>query len=58
MTAGLKDEATALAPITGADISEYLASVDDFAFEREIYSVARGLGFQTQHSALYADPVT
>jgi hypothetical protein len=44
--------------IDAEDISEYLASVDDFAFEREIYSLAKGLGLQSQHSALYTDPVS
>jgi hypothetical protein len=45
-------------PDTAADLKEYLASADDFAFEREIYSVAKGLGFQVQHAGLYTDPVT
>jgi hypothetical protein len=45
-------------PVDADNISEYLASADDFAFEREIYTVAKGLGFQPQHSALYTDPVT
>lgn len=44
--------------IDADDISEYLASVDDFAFEREIYTLAKGLGLHPQHSALYADPVS
>jgi hypothetical protein len=44
--------------ITASDISEYLASTDDFAFERWAYRLAKGLGFQAQHAALYVDPVT
>ena len=45
-------------PITAADLSEYLASQDDFAFEREVYHVAKRLGFAAEHAALYTDPVT
>lgn len=44
--------------LTPADIGEYLASADDFAFEREVYHVAKGLGFAAEHAALYTDPVT
>jgi hypothetical protein len=52
-----EDHPTATA-ITAADVSEYFASTDDFAFEREVYGVAKGLGFHAQHAALYVDPVT
>src|SRR5580700_9207711 len=59
MTTASKDEDhPTTTAITAADISDYLASADDFAFEREVYSVAKGLGFHTQHAALYIDPVT
>ena len=59
MTTGTNDEDhPTITAITAADIGEYLESTDDFAFEREVYSVAKGLGFQAQHAALYADPVT
>jgi hypothetical protein len=44
--------------LAAADISEYLASVDDFAFEREVYHVAHSLRFEAEHAALYTDPVT
>jgi hypothetical protein len=44
--------------ISAADIGEYLASADDFAFEREVYSVANGLRFDTEHAGLYTDPIT
>src|ERR1700684_4333987 len=44
--------------LTAADLSEYLATADDFAFEREVYHVAHRLGFETEHAALYSDPVT
>lgn len=44
--------------LTAADIGEYLATADDFAFEREVYHVAKGLGFAAEHAALYTDPVT
>ena len=44
--------------LTAADLSEYLATADDFAFEREVYHVAHRLGFETEHAALYKDPVT
>jgi hypothetical protein len=44
--------------IDADDIAEYLESADDFAFEREIYTLAKGLSLQPQHAALYTDPVT
>ena len=44
--------------LKAADIAEYLQNADDFAFEREVYNVAHRLGFETQHAALYSDPIT
>ena len=44
--------------ISADDIGEYLASTDDFAFEREVYNIAKGLRFSAQHAALYVDPIT
>ena len=44
--------------VTAGDIAEYLETADDFAFEREVYHVAHGLGFEAEHAALYSDPVT
>ncbi len=58
MTTGTNEDCPTTTAITAADIGEYLASTDDFAFEREVYSVAKGLRFQAQHAALYVDPVT
>jgi hypothetical protein len=31
-------------PITAANLNEYLQSNDDFAFEREIYHLAKNIG--------------
>jgi len=45
-------------PVAAADLSEYLRSKDDFAFEREIYHIAHGLRLQPEHAGLYEDPVT
>lgn len=46
-------------PTIGApDIKEYLESADDFAFECEVYSLAKGLGFEAEHAGLYIDPIT
>jgi hypothetical protein len=44
--------------LTQADIVEYLSTADDFAFEREVYHVAKGLRFDVEHGAVYRDPVT
>jgi hypothetical protein len=46
-------------PIEVADLSEYLKSEDDFAFELEIlrYCLA-GAGFKVEHGGSYRDPVT
>src|SRR5208282_2613268 len=44
--------------LTQADIAEYLATADDFAFEHEVYHVAKGLRFDVEHGAVYRDPVT
>ena len=35
-----------------------MRSKDDFAFEREIYSIAYGFRLQPEHAGLYEDPVT
>src|SRR5437879_6159561 len=45
-------------PITEKDLREYPESKDDFAFEREVYHIAHGLGLRTEHAGLYEDPVT
>ncbi|HEY4748948.1 MAG TPA: hypothetical protein VIH60_01015 [Steroidobacteraceae bacterium] len=46
------------APLTAEDLGAYISSQDDFAFEREVYHKANGLGFSTDHAGLYEDPVT
>lgn len=45
-------------PITSTDLGAYIASQDDFAFEREVFHMARGLGLTAEHAGLYEDPVT
>jgi hypothetical protein len=44
--------------LTQEDIAEYLATADDFAFEREVYHVAKRLQFDVEHGAVYRDPAT
>jgi hypothetical protein len=46
------------APITADDLRAYITSQDDFAFEREVYHKAHGLGLSADHAGLYVDPVT
>src|SRR2546430_8215254 len=45
-------------PIVAADISEYLKSDDDFAFELEVLRSCQVGGFDVQHGGAYQDPVT
>src|SRR5437867_2805954 len=46
-------------PIEVADLSEYLKTDDDFAFELEILrSCLKGGGFNVEHGGAYRDPVT
>jgi hypothetical protein len=44
-------------PITPEDLLAYIASQDDFAFEREIYRQAHNLGFTVDHAGVYEDPI-
>jgi hypothetical protein len=53
MAKQLKDEA-----ISSSDISEYLKSEDDFAFELQILRSCQVGGFDVQHGGAYQDPVT
>jgi hypothetical protein len=46
------------APLTGKDLRAYLATQDDFAFEREIFTHAKGFGLQVQHAGLYEDQLS
>lgn len=43
--------------IAATDLQEYLATCDDFQFEREAYSWARELNMQASHAGLYLDPI-
>jgi hypothetical protein len=45
-------------PITGEDLRAYIDSQDDFAFEREVFHRANGMGLEAVHAGLYEDPVT
>src|SRR5437660_6758910 len=53
MAKQLKDEA-----IRSSDISEYLQSEDDFAFELEVLRSCQVGGFEVRHGGAYQDPVT
>jgi hypothetical protein len=53
-----KQESQPPATIQAADLREYITSQDDFAFEREVYHRAHGLGLSATHAGLYEDPVT
>jgi hypothetical protein len=44
-------------PITSEDLRAYIASQDDFAFEREIYQQAHNLGLTVDHAGVYEDPI-
>jgi hypothetical protein len=44
-------------PITPEDLRAYIASQDDFAFEREIYRHAHNLGLTVDHAGVYEDPI-
>jgi hypothetical protein len=46
------------APLTAAELKAYLESQDDFAFEREIFTHARGFGLKVLHAGLYEDPLS
>jgi hypothetical protein len=53
-----RPESTQPAPMKAEDLRAYIDSQDDFAFEREVYHKAHGLGLQPDHAGLYEDPVT
>jgi hypothetical protein len=44
--------------ITAKDLSEYLATQDDFALELNVYRKATELGLSATHGGTYEDPVT
>jgi hypothetical protein len=46
------------APLTSADLRAYLNAQDDFAFERRVFTHAKGFGLTVQHAGLYEDPAT
>jgi hypothetical protein len=45
-------------PITAADLAEYVNRGSDFAFEMQVLTRLRTLGFDCSHSGSYRDPVT
>jgi hypothetical protein len=45
-------------PISKEDIQEYLGSYSDFTFEINILNLLTNMGFKSQHSGTYTDPVT
>lgn len=53
-----KSDSQTPTPIIGQELREYITSQDDFAFEREVYHQAQGLGLVAEHAGLYEDPVT
>lgn len=44
--------------VTETDISEFIRSRDDFAFERRVFNTVVGAGLNAEHAGLYEDPVT
>lgn len=44
--------------IAAQDLRAYIDAQDDFAFEREVYHKAQGLGMCAEHAGLYEDPIT
>jgi hypothetical protein len=54
----VKPEVQRPALLTAEDLRAYINTQDDFAFEREVYHKAHGLGFYADHAGLYEDPVT
>ena len=46
------------APLTSADLRAYLDNQDDFAFERRVFTHAKGFGLTVQHAGIYEDPTT
>src|SRR5260370_2769827 len=44
--------------LTAEDLRVYINSQDDFAFEREVFQNAKGLGLSAEHAGLYEDPIT
>lgn len=46
------------APIGSTDISEFLATQDDFALELFVYHEAQNLGLDVSHGGTYEDPLT
>lgn len=45
-------------PLTAADLRAYLDAQDNFAFERRVFTHAKGFGLAVEHAGLYEDPVT
>jgi hypothetical protein len=46
------------APLTGPELRAYLESQDDFAFERRVFTHAKGFDLIVQHAGVYQDPMT
>lgn len=46
------------APLTAADLRAHLNAQDNFAFERRVFTHAKGFGLSVEHAGLYEDPVT
>lgn len=53
-----RSEKPEAAVIAAEDLRRYVETQDDFAFEREVYHKAQGLGLAAEHAGLYEDPVT
>ena len=45
-------------PITDRDLARFVADDSDFAFEMQVLTELRNLGFDCSHSGTYQDPVT
>jgi hypothetical protein len=45
-------------PLTAGDLRSYLENQDDFAFERRIFTHAKGSGLTVEHAGVYEDPST
>lgn len=46
------------APLNAKELRAYLESQDEFAFEREVFTHAKGFGLKVQHAGLYEDPLS
>lgn len=46
------------APITEADLKEFVKAEADFAFEMRVLKALRDLGFECEHGGTYRDPIT